>query len=351
VLSASDRAVVMAWIESHQTLPNHPKTLKVARALGIDPAHVVGHLHCLWYWGVDYAETGSLTKFDEDDIEAGAQWCGEPGHLFKALVDAGFIEEKPDGYSLHDWWQYAGKLIQRRREDVARKRKQAHAAGMDTGSDEIPSELQRNPDGDGTVSIVNRQRNRPTVTNQPTDEPFDDRFPGADPRAIEMCHIFGYDLTGNHIKQAEKRIAKYPGLDPVEQALDCHDHHTRAGTPVKSWFSRLDTWMSNSEKSPPWATHQSPEPETSKIPATSVPEWSAAMTVLVRSVSANDFRSYIAAITPRSPEEGKICFLCPSETVFSEMTRLDGAVRRAFESIGIPLLTEYLLPDSAETFS
>ena len=67
-----------AWIESHQTLRNHRKTLRMARILSADKVLVIGALHCLWWWAVDYAEDGELTGYDAVEIAEGAGWEGDP---------------------------------------------------------------------------------------------------------------------------------------------------------------------------------------------------------------------------------------------------------------------------------
>ncbi len=104
----------MAWIESHQGLGQHPKTLKLARLLNISKAAAVGHLHYLWWWCVDYAEDGNLALFDPSDIATAGAWEDDPNVFKIALIDAGFLDEN---LTIHDWMEYAGRLVQ------ARKRK------------------------------------------------------------------------------------------------------------------------------------------------------------------------------------------------------------------------------------
>lgn len=105
----------MAWIESHQTLLNHPKTRRAARLLGIQRVHLVGHLHALWWWAMDYAPSGSLAGFDPADIADAMEWEGDPDALVDALVTcgigdgAGFLEQDAAGdLTIHDWDAYAG---------------------------------------------------------------------------------------------------------------------------------------------------------------------------------------------------------------------------------------------------
>jgi hypothetical protein len=113
----------VAWIESHQTLRDHPKTRKLARVLGISKPATIGHLQCLWWWATDYAEDGSLDRFDALDIAIGAEWDDDPETFVGALTDVGFLEQTDGGLVIHDWNDYAGKLIERRRANAERMRR------------------------------------------------------------------------------------------------------------------------------------------------------------------------------------------------------------------------------------
>jgi len=111
----------MSWIESHQELRNHPKTKRLARQLGISLPQAIGHLHCLWWWALDYAVTGDLSPYDSEDIADAAMWEGDPQEFIEALLTCGpggrpgFLERGPDGrLRLHDWHDYAGRLINTR---------------------------------------------------------------------------------------------------------------------------------------------------------------------------------------------------------------------------------------------
>ncbi|BAE83988.1 DnaD domain protein [Desulfitobacterium hafniense] len=121
----------MAWIASNQELGEHPKTKRLAKLLDISRVTAVGHLHFLWWWALDYAQDGDLSKFDELDIAEAVGWEGNPGDFIEALLTcgpggrgAGFLERDEDGALLiHDWWEYAGKLVGQRKANAARMRK------------------------------------------------------------------------------------------------------------------------------------------------------------------------------------------------------------------------------------
>lgn len=109
----------MAWIESHQTLRDHPKTKRLCRLLELPRPMVVGYLHLLWWWALDYAPTGDLSSFGDDDIADAIDWPGDPTALVSALIESGFVDADR---MIHDWGDYAGRLIERRRANADRMR-------------------------------------------------------------------------------------------------------------------------------------------------------------------------------------------------------------------------------------
>ena len=121
----------MAWIESHDTLGEHPKLKKLALLLGIPRSQAVGHLHYLWWWGLKYAAyDGGLGKYDETDIAVAANWEGDPLKFVQALLDCGkpkrkgFLEKNAAGELLiHDWDDYEGRLMDQRKLAAERARK------------------------------------------------------------------------------------------------------------------------------------------------------------------------------------------------------------------------------------
>lgn len=169
---------MMAWIESHQTLRQHPKLAKAARYLGISKVQMIGHLHCLWWWCLDYAQDGDLSIFEPADIAEAAEWEADPADLLHALTDVsrigdriGFLERTENGGLLiHDWFDYAGKLIERRERDVQRKRA---ARGSDTGGTPAGNPMNvrgtsaGHPQDDRGMSDGGPYVPNPTIPNQP----------------------------------------------------------------------------------------------------------------------------------------------------------------------------------------
>lgn len=149
----------MAWIESHQELRGHPKLARLARLLGVSKPVAIGHLHLLWWWALDHAEDGDLSAYEAADLADACEWEGEPEALVKALIScgpgdtAGFVDEVEGRWVLHNWWQYAGKLVARRQAD--RERKRSDRAPLSVGTPAEPEEMPNGhpPDGAQTAYV------------------------------------------------------------------------------------------------------------------------------------------------------------------------------------------------------
>jgi len=159
----------VAWIESHQGLAKHPKTLKLARKLNISIAQTIGHLHLFWWWAMDYAQDGDLSHCDPEDIAIAADWQDDAKLFVDALIDVGFIDRGDDGsLSIHDWYEYAGKLIERRAADAARKKKSREKKDVRDVPYGCPPDIQR-------ISEVNpAEVTRTSSVTVPKPKPIDD---------------------------------------------------------------------------------------------------------------------------------------------------------------------------------
>lgn len=217
----------MAWLESHQSLLNHHKTRKAARMLEMPRVHLCGHLHALWWWAIDYAEDGDVTAFDAADLADASEYTGDAEAFIAALTDCGpggkhgFLERTDDGrLVIHDWYEYAGKLIERRKAD--RERKQSSRRPTDTA----PSieDVQRTSGGSLTdtapvpyVTVTNS--NQPTVTesDQPEDGVRASAPPNADAAlfAAEMADILvAASFVGDGEAEVRRQVIRLFGMVP-----------------------------------------------------------------------------------------------------------------------------------------
>lgn len=118
------------WIESHSDIWNHFKTRRLQKILGIPLVQAVGHLLSLWHFTLDNAwQNGDLERWGDDGIEEACRWSGKTGHLIAALREVGYIDE----YKVHDWFDYAGELVRKRRTREMRKIAEAGNVLADAG--------------------------------------------------------------------------------------------------------------------------------------------------------------------------------------------------------------------------
>ena len=112
------------WIEVHQSLINHRKTLALADALGIKPVQVVGHVVALWTWAIDNApRNGDITVMSPKSLALVMQWDGDPQVFFDKLAQVGFLDVFEDEVFIHNWERYIGRLIDRRESNADRQRR------------------------------------------------------------------------------------------------------------------------------------------------------------------------------------------------------------------------------------
>lgn len=215
----------MLYIQVDVTLIDHPKTKKLARLLGISRMTAVGHLVAMWSWAAQYVPDGDLTGYRAapEVIADGAQWDGDASQFVKALIDArvgkqhGFLEDAPDGsLRLHDWHEYFGKVIERRRADTERKRLERQVERLAT-SDGISATVRRTSDGHPLdrprISSVNLSHLNVTNPNESQHEIETEKAIEIDPdpddwmmEAMEIARLKG---AGNPTAYARKVVANW----------------------------------------------------------------------------------------------------------------------------------------------
>lgn len=101
----------MLWVESHIDLGNHPKTFALQTALNADLPTAIGVLHLLWHFTLRFCwRTGDLSKYNATQIAYAVGWKGDPNVLLVSLQESGWL----DGMIVHDWLDYAGKIVRDR---------------------------------------------------------------------------------------------------------------------------------------------------------------------------------------------------------------------------------------------
>src|SRR5579862_9310778 len=112
----------MAWVPIERALFDNHKTIDLSDRLGIPEVYVVGHLAAIWTWAMDNAKDGVI-RGSSRILAKVARWPGDADAFVEAVYGAGFLDRAPDGtFSLHDWQDYGGKLLEKQRKDAERKR-------------------------------------------------------------------------------------------------------------------------------------------------------------------------------------------------------------------------------------
>jgi hypothetical protein len=133
----------MAYIELHQAVFDHRKTIEVADSLDLPEVYVVGHLAALWAWAIDNCQSGVLPS-SHRVIARGARWPGDPNLFVTSLITSGYVDQTLDGLLIHDWPDYGGKLIAKRQANAAkqaryRERQEGSELRNQSVTDTLPS--------------------------------------------------------------------------------------------------------------------------------------------------------------------------------------------------------------------
>lgn len=108
------------WIKLHTELIDHPKLHRFTALIGVERTTAIGHLNCLWIFTLRYAwRDANLERFGDIAIAKGCLWNGDPKLFIESLQTSGFL----DGYIVHDWHDYAGKLVSDRLYNETKRRK------------------------------------------------------------------------------------------------------------------------------------------------------------------------------------------------------------------------------------
>lgn len=168
----------MAYIEVRTTLPDHRKLRSAARALHVDRFKLIGHLVTLWIWALDNVPShGVMDGLSDTDLEEAAGWPEEmAGELVPALIEAGFIDDEDGVRYLHDWDEYAGRLLKKREAD--RERKRAERAQI--RAEKRPTD-KRKSRADVRRSTAARADVQNTSQTRPADTPASPADNGASP--------------------------------------------------------------------------------------------------------------------------------------------------------------------------
>src|ERR1700679_1157874 len=136
----------MAWLRSEQSLLHHPKTVLLKTLLNVETATAIGRLHMLWWWCLDYALDGDLSKKEVKVIEDA---CQMP---LKTLIRAGFVDSRPYR-RIHDWWAIQGNYLKVRFKNQAENWQRIELMYKVKLEPSIRSSKDRSKDGSKTMDV------------------------------------------------------------------------------------------------------------------------------------------------------------------------------------------------------
>jgi hypothetical protein len=148
----------------------HLKVRKFCRLMGGNDL-AWGYLIALWEWAVEAAPRGDLTGIDVPEIEDGVGYQAADEKCYRAMVDAGFIDEGPNGdRAIHNWMKpgRTGYALARLEAERDRWRR---AKGLPTASDQ---DSHGNPAGTTRESPGNPVPSRFTVHGSEISPPASD---------------------------------------------------------------------------------------------------------------------------------------------------------------------------------
>ena len=218
----------MSWLELHQSLFTHRKTMQAADILDLPEVYVVAHLMALWTWSLDNAPDGVLPD-SRRIIGKAAQWSGDPAMFTNALVNAGFLDIDEAGQTvIHDWQSYAGRLIEKREANTERMRRTRAANTLPPNNvAEVTQKENVQSTCDARAGATVQYTTQHNRTEQNTTELNTDKGPEAemqtarknDPSVLSLGLNESCPEKLTPISEAKKPIAKKQGYDADMLAL------------------------------------------------------------------------------------------------------------------------------------
>lgn len=237
----------MAWIELHQTVKKHRKTLRLSSLLGISRREAVGLLCDLWLWAIDNADKhGLLEGMNAEDIGMALDMSKRQSEkTVAALVESGYLDLSDGQYVLHDWYEYCGKLNEKRESD--RKRK----AESRKKSDGSPTEVTRKSHGSPLVTVPNLtvpnhlsslRSDRESTAGTPASPP-------PEPKKPERHKYGEYKNVLLTDEELEKLKDEYP-RDYSQRISRLSEYMASKGTSYKNHLATIRAWAKKDKDKP-----------------------------------------------------------------------------------------------------
>lgn len=190
------------WIQIYSNLPEHPKIYQLADTLETGNCEAVGVVVSLWLWAAKNAPDGDLSRFPVRALGDAVGWRGDTKRLYQSLVACGFLDEDGENIRLHDWEEYAVRLM----EINERKKKQ---------------ELER-------YRRYRQQKKKRTVENEVQEDASEEveDVPDAQPVELEQSDE---ENVARHVAHHVANHVADNVADNVARHADAHKNHAPTG--------------------------------------------------------------------------------------------------------------------------
>ena len=225
----------MAWIQVHQTLKDHRKLFDAADELEVSPPHMMGLLVSFWLWALDNAPSGNLEGITPRMIARAAQWEGPAEKLTAALIRAGWLDENDGGeLEIHDWYEYAGKLIDQRQAEKERsQRRRAAAAAASCGNDDDQQTTAGRPKGSRGKAAGRVDQSREDQTREETTPPAPSDEGNGEAKK-SLVEVRFDEFWSSYPKKVGKQAA-LKAWKRINPNAELHDKIMRAVDSQKRW--------------------------------------------------------------------------------------------------------------------
>ncbi len=206
----------MAWIESHQSLERHPKTLLLRRVTLLSHNETLGLLHRLWWWALDNAQDGNVTDFCKKGLmeEVFGIPEKEEKSLAECLIESGWLDKEGDQIVIHNHGRYRNRLTEMRERNKLRQ-KEWRERRKNKGDDNI------------TITLRNVTNNRNNAQQDITRQDITETHTHS---SISSANDFFDDFEASLSNSYEKVISIYH----EETGKKGHDRNTKEGARILS---------------------------------------------------------------------------------------------------------------------
>lgn len=226
----------MAWIESHQSIKDHYKTLHLASLMGWDVYSTIGRLHCFWWWCLDYAPTGDLRKFNDSILAQSVGLNASEGKAFvDAMVESCWIDRGRNVFRVHDWVEYAGRYLRdtkfKSKPEKWEEIKALYRVGYQPKVSRKSAESQ-----------LYQPTNLTNLTNQPNNVDFNfeevwNQYPNKDGRKDALRHFNATVKTVEDFEAIKRALSNYLQSERVQKGF------IKNGS---TWFNNWRDWINPS---------------------------------------------------------------------------------------------------------